>query len=212
MELRATALTTLLTTLVVVAMACGVSAGEPGLGYPGGTPDINRQPGTIDNSALTSRWGETVRWKIGNADWSIELPDDGAWDFGDPFDPAVGDPAHQLISATYRSSTANGTEPYIFVDIVRLELSTLPEPWCSSPTVVSPDGDLISTPQADLVIAGHRASVTRITGPAADGSSTGSYQLCFVTATAMYQLISGARPGSATQDMFFMLTSFKLEN
>ncbi len=53
--------------------------------------------------------------------------------------------------------------------------------------------------------------VTRISEPGVNGSSTGTYQVCFVTSDEMYLLAASATPLSAFDDLMAMLQTFRVE-
>lgn len=160
----------------------------------------------VDRPELSGRWGEIVRWQIDGASWTIELPGDGGWHSGDPLNEAEFSPD----AVTYRSESnaSGGSDPSLFVDVLRLDLGRLADPTCTIPTVLSPDGGLLSGSLGTIRVDDRDASLGRLTRPAADGSTTGTFQVCFITGGSMYQLTAAARPADAEADLLAMIRSF----
>ncbi len=199
------ALTIAMVTAIAAAAACSSGKADEAKNLPA-EPGITIQRST--SLALEHQWGDVNHWQIEGANWSIDLPEEGRWDFGGPLNESGFSPN----AATYRSD--NGTlevpEPFTFVDVLRFDLASLAVQSCTRPTIIDPDGGLISVRMDDMQIDGHTATVSRITSPARDGSGTGTFEICFVTGDSMYQLTAAARPLDAQADLFTMLGSFTL--
>lgn len=194
--------------IALTVAACNVRAGGDA-GDPPHRPEVSSRPAAVTGSALVSRWGTFVRWRIDGADWSIELPEKGWWDFANP----LVRPGEAPSSATYRSGAPGDTDlnTYVYVDVVRLDRSALPAPVCAAPAVNNPDTGIGSAQIDNIKIDGHAATVTRLTAPARDGSTTGTFDFCFVTTDGMFQITAGGRPGSTETDLFAMVQTFRLE-
>ncbi len=209
MKSRLALVLSVLIAVAFAATACNVSAADPN-DFILPTPGVIAESVSPGESAVGVRWGDIVRWRIEGADWSIQLPAEGEWESANPFNPSDFSPN----AATYRSNISAGgaSAPSVFVDVVRLDLGSISLQQCARPVVISPDGNLISLALPDMSVDGLSAMITRITTPAADGSSTGTFEVCLVAAGAMYQMVAAARPASAQTDLFNMIASFHLES
>ena len=208
MGLRFTFTSLAILLLAVTMTACSVGAEQIGQNVSGVQPEVLQRPAAVTDPGTTARWGNLVRWHIRNADWSLELPENGWWDFVDPFEGERSQP----ISATFRTETSNGERTFMFMDVIRLDTSTSSAPTCTRPTMIDADGSRLSLPLNDIEIEGVPVSVTRITPSASDGSTTGTYEFCFVTPSAMFQITTGAGPAAALPDLYDMVRSFRHES
>lgn len=200
-------LTCLLMVLAITAFACKAAAVDVDSHLPA-TPVVKHD--VIETHPLTETWGEMARWRIENSDWSIELPKEGWWDFVNP----LIEPGATPTNATYRSRNVldSSTGPYVFVDVVRLSLSSLNTQDCAAGTFVDLSGNRFDSGIQVIRIDGYEAVLTALTPSPVDRSTTGTYQVCFTTDSAMYQLIFGARPGYAEQELLTMIESFRLDD
>ena len=208
MRLRFTFASLIIVLVAISFSGCSVGAEQVGQNISGVQPEVLQRPADVTDSAITARWGKLVRWHIRNADWSMELPENGWWDFVDPADSQRSQPT----SATFRTQTANGEKTFMFMDVIRLDRSVLSSPTCSSQVMLDSDGVQVSAQMTDIRIEGIPVTVNRITPAASDGSTTGTYEFCFVTPGAMFQLTAGAGPGAALPDLYEMARSFRHES
>ena len=207
--MRRLTLISLVFLIVAIAISgCSVGAEQVGQNLSGVRPEVLQRPSHVTDTATTARWGKLVRWHIQNANWSMELPENGWWDFVDPIDSQRSQPT----SATFRTDTAGGFKTFMFMDVVRLDRTVVSSPTCVTPTMIEPGGSQVSLSLNDIEIEDITVSVSRITPPASDGSTTGTYEFCFVTPGAMYQLTAGAGPAAALPDLYEMVRSFRHES
>jgi hypothetical protein len=184
--------------LVAISFSgCSVGAEQVGQNISGVQPEVPQRPADVTDAATTARWGNLVRWHIRSADWSMELPENGWWDFVDPADNMRSQPT----SATFRTQTTNGEKTFMFMDVIRLDRSVVSSPTCSSQVMLGSDGVQVSARLTDIRIEGILVTVNRITPAASDGSTTGMYEFCFVTPGAMFQLTAG--PGRRPRCLTF---------
>lgn len=208
MRLRFIFVAIALTIAAIAVSGCGVGAEQVGQDFPRVQPEVLQRPSDITGAATTARWGNLVRWHIRNADWSMELPENGWWDFVDPLDGQRSQPT----SATFRTDTSNGEKTFMFMDVIRLDRAVLSSPVCAAQTMLDSSGAQVSLSVGEIRIEGIPVTVNRITPPASDGSTTGTYEFCFVTPGAMYQLTAGAGPSAALPDLYEMVRSFRHES
>ncbi len=187
----------------LVMSACTVSA-QNSPDSPSEAPAIGRE--TVRHVTLDEAWGQVTRWQIEDADWSIALPEIGSWSSISP----LNESGFSSDSVRYTTDLKASVERSLVLEVQRFNRAVDSTTTCSPPTIVTPNGQLISARIDGVTIDGHDALVTRISEPGANGSSTGTYQVCFITSDSMYLLAAAATPLSVEEDLFTMLQTFRI--